>query len=114
MLTIQQESPIALPKLNDLMFFLATDDPTSVSGLNLEIFVAMLKSRWDVEGCARIRHVHIDTGWWHGLPFIEGLLSRLVEFDDRELSLWLTDFTPAQSPSGDATMVQVSRRLRWN
>ncbi|KAJ7291440.1 hypothetical protein C8J57DRAFT_216004 [Mycena rebaudengoi] len=73
MLTIQQDSPIALPKLNDLMFFLATDDPTSVSGLNLEIFVAMLKSRWDVEGCARIRHVHIDTGWWHGLPFIEGL-----------------------------------------
>jgi hypothetical protein len=92
MLTIQQDSPIALPKLNDLSFVLVRGDPlVSNFASNLETFVTMLKSRWNVDGCARICHVHLEARWHIEPPFIEGLLSRLVEFDDEELSLWLTD-----------------------
>ncbi|KAJ7291368.1 hypothetical protein C8J57DRAFT_214866 [Mycena rebaudengoi] len=121
-LTVRHDSPIWLPKLNDIKFFLDAEDPTSVSGfaqLNLETFMAMLKSRWNVAGCAHISHVHIEA-WWHiELQYIEALLSRLVEFDDGELSLWLTDFNPIDPSWGDPTytvpfQAQVSRRLRWS
>ncbi|KAJ7291364.1 hypothetical protein C8J57DRAFT_214803 [Mycena rebaudengoi] len=83
-LTVQQNSPIALPKLNDLRFFLVPSD-LLVLGIvsNLETFVTMLKSRWNVDGCTRICHVHLEA-WWHiELPFIEGLLSGLVELTMR-------------------------------
>jgi hypothetical protein len=101
MLTVQRDSPIPLPKLNDISFILDTDS-NSESGfeyLNLETLVAMLKSRWNVAECVRICHVHIEA-WWHIKPrFIEGLLSRLLDFDDGELSLWLTDASPLAEPS---------------
>ncbi|KAJ7218737.1 hypothetical protein C8J57DRAFT_1198931 [Mycena rebaudengoi] len=122
MLTIQQDAPIALPKLSDLTFFLVPDNPPSVSGFtwNLETFVTMLKSRWNVGGCARICHMHLEA-WWHiEPPFIEGLLSGLVEFDDEELSLWLTDVNPIEpsyqrySLNPPDIPVKVSRRLRWS
>ncbi|KAJ7291342.1 hypothetical protein C8J57DRAFT_1491835 [Mycena rebaudengoi] len=107
-LTVRRDSPIWLPKLNDIKFLFDAEDPTSVSGfaqLNLETFVAMLKTRWNVAGCARICHVHIEA-WWHVKPrYIEALLSRLREFDDGELSLWLTDFIPS---SGDTTAMGIS------
>jgi hypothetical protein len=112
MLSVQHDTPTALPKLNDLMFTLDAGDPrSSESGfahLDLEILVEMLRSRWDAEGCVRIRRVHINAPWHIELPFIEGLLSRLVEFDDSELFVWLTDFGPVPPSSGDTTTMGYS------
>ncbi|KAJ7218739.1 hypothetical protein C8J57DRAFT_1732194 [Mycena rebaudengoi] len=102
-LTVQHDSPTALPKLNSLMFTL--DNGPTASGfhqLNLETLVAMLRSRWSAAGCTRICHVHIEA-WRIELRYIEGLLIRLVEFDDGELSLWLTDFDPIDPSWGDPT-----------
>ncbi|KAJ7218749.1 hypothetical protein C8J57DRAFT_1732202 [Mycena rebaudengoi] len=62
-LTVQHDSPIALPKLNDLTFLLFNPPHVSSFWPNLEVFVIMLKSRWNVDGCARICHVHFEARW---------------------------------------------------
>ncbi|KAJ7218715.1 hypothetical protein C8J57DRAFT_273803 [Mycena rebaudengoi] len=118
-LTVRHDAPIWLPELKDIKFILDAEPPGLAPGLasgfadlNLETLVVMLKSRWNIEGCARICHVHIETWWLVELQYIEALLTRLVDFDDGELSLWLTD-----EPSWDglgAVPVPVSRRLRWS
>ncbi|KAJ7218756.1 hypothetical protein C8J57DRAFT_1482786 [Mycena rebaudengoi] len=129
-LTVQHDTPIWLPELNNIKFILNTNTPGLAPGsaldftpLNLETFMVMLKSRWNVAGCARICHVHIEARWHNiELQYIEALLSRLVEFDDGELSLWLTDLTPLKpsweypgSPyTAPVLRTQVSRRLRWS
>ncbi|KAJ7291404.1 hypothetical protein C8J57DRAFT_1705015 [Mycena rebaudengoi] len=117
-LTVRHDALIWLPELNDIKFILNAEvqglAPGPASGfahLNLEALVVMLKSRWNIEGCARICHVHIDASWLVELQYIEALLTRLVEFDDGELSLWLTD-----EPSWDvgAPTVPVPASLRFS